>query len=230
MKKLLALLALAFSTMAPATTLVRANGSYLVGQPCTLADGTRFICPAVTLTDSSGNAASSTTPIPTNGVPGTVVGGSTTRPADTTAYATGDLVANSTTAGSVVPIPITAARITGGSGTILRVRLSTSHTSLAGTDVFRVHLFKLTPTVANGDNGAYSVNGVAAIEIGYSDVTLNRIYTDGAKGVGTPATGNAMIYDTAVASQLIYGLIEVRNAYTPISGEVFTLALEEWPD
>lgn len=42
---------------ASATSLVRLNGSYTVGVPCTLADGSSFVCPATTQVDSSGTAA-----------------------------------------------------------------------------------------------------------------------------------------------------------------------------
>jgi len=45
-----------------------------------------------------------------------------TRPANTTAYADGDLVANSATAASVVPLTFTSSRVV-GHGTIARVRL-----------------------------------------------------------------------------------------------------------
>ena len=155
---------------------------------------------------------------------------SVTRPADTTAYAVGDLVANSTNAASVTPITLLAARVNGGTGLIRRIRLSTTHTGLAGTETFRVHLFKSDPTassgVANGDNGAFSVNGVAAIHLGYADVTLDRVFRDGSKGIATPAVGSDILFDAATGSRSIYALIEARTAYTPASGETFALALE----
>jgi len=53
---------------------------------------------------------SSSNPFPVTGSPRIPSTGSFNRPADTFAYAFGDLVANSTTAGSVTPITITAAR------------------------------------------------------------------------------------------------------------------------
>jgi hypothetical protein len=155
-----------------------------------------------------------------------VVGGSFNRPADTTAYAIGDLVANSTTAGSVTPISAAAARVTAGTGVIRRIRLSTNKTSLAGTEQFRVHLFKASPTVANGDNGAFSTNGVASIALGYTDIMLTHVYNDGSKGF----TATDIVFDAAGGSQNIYALIEARSAYTPASGETWTLALEVLQD
>jgi hypothetical protein len=159
-----------------------------------------------------------------------IIGGTITRPADTVAYVAGDLVANSTTAGSVVPLACAAARINAGTGVVRRARLSTTKTGLAGTEVFRIHLFKTAPTVANGDNGAFSCNGVAAILLGYIDVTMDRIFTDGAKGIGVPAVGSEIMFQAGAGTTNIYALVEARGAYTPISGEVLTVALEVMRD
>jgi len=106
-----------------------------------------------------------------------------TRPADTTAYASGDLVANSTTAGSVVAMTLTVGRVAGGSCMLRRCKLATSSTSTTSAS-FRLHLFRTAPaTVTNGDNGAFSVSGVADY-IGAFDITVDRAFTDGAAGVG----------------------------------------------
>src|SRR6185437_974597 len=77
-----------------------------------------------------------------------------TRPADTTAYATGDLVANSTTAGSVTPLSFTAPRYATGSGQVRRARLKKS-TNTTTNATFRLHLYATSPTPTNGDNGAW---------------------------------------------------------------------------
>lgn len=159
-----------------------------------------------------------------------VVVGTLTRPADTIAYAVGDLVANSTTAASVAAITLAAARVNGGTGLIRRVRLSTNHVGLSGADSFRVHLFRNDPApssgIANGDNGAFSVNGVAAIHLGHADVTLDRVFRDGAKGIGTPAVGGDILFDAGAGTTAIFALIEARSGYVPASGETFTVALE----
>lgn len=155
-----------------------------------------------------------------------VAAASFTRPADTAAYAVGDLVANSTTAGSVVPLALAAARVNAGTGLVRRVRLATSRTGLTGAEQFRVHLFKTAPTCTNGDNGAFAVNGIAAVHLGFADVTLTQGFTDGSKGVGAPSTGSDILFDAAAGSQSIHALIEARSAYTPAASETFTVALE----
>lgn len=141
-----------------------------------------------------------------------------TRPSDTNAYASGDLVANSTTAANVVPVVFSGTPPEGFM--VRRVRIKKSGTSITSSS-FRVHLYGTgTITVANGDNGAWSTNQVARY-FGAFDVTVDRAFTDGAMGVGGPATGSEMN-----GQGPLWGLVEARGAYTPASAEVFTIELE----
>lgn len=147
-----------------------------------------------------------------------------TRPADTNAYASGDLVANSTTAGSVTPMTLAIGRgdsNAAATGMIRRLRLRKSGTSITNAS-FRVHLYRTSSiTCANGDNGAFSTNQ-AANYVGRFDVTMDQAFTDGASGNGIPAVGSEVNF----ASATYYALIEARGAYTPASGETFTVELE----
>jgi hypothetical protein len=105
------------------------------------------------------------------------------------------------------------------------VRLSKSTTSTTNAS-FRVHFFKSSPTVANGDNGAFSANLIAAIHIGFVDVDMTSIGvvgSDGAKGEAAPAR-SVILFDCT--AQALYALIEARGAYTPGNAETFTLAVE----
>jgi hypothetical protein len=156
-----------------------------------------------------------------------------TRPADTTAYAAGDLVANNTTAGSVVPLAFASAvREEGACLRIERVRLIASNTSLTNAS-FRVYIFRVSPTVSVGDNGALNASSVLALSdvkdlIGWADITLDRSGTASAVGRGVPSTGSGMTASPTTGTTL-YGLIEATAAYTPTSGETFTVALEgQW--
>lgn len=150
-----------------------------------------------------------------------------TRPADTTAYAVADLVANSTTAGSVTALSFTVARVAGGGGTLRRARLRKSGAVLTNA-TFRLHLYKVSPTPTNGDNGAWFTDQ-AAEYLGAFDVTLDRAFSDGAAGNGVPVNGSEITF-SLTAGQVVYGLTEARAAYTPASAEVFTWTLEAWPD
>src|ERR1035437_6627566 len=53
-----------------------------------------------------------------------------TRPANTTPYTDGQLIANSTNVGYVVPLSWSVARVVGGSVSLVRARLKKSSTSL----------------------------------------------------------------------------------------------------
>lgn len=184
--------------------------------------GKAFV-PKMALTDSTG-ASGSEAHIGNVGGHSTRVTTTFTRPADTTAYASGDLVANSTTAASVVPLTMAVGRVDGGSGMIRRGRIRKSGTSTTNAS-FRIHFFRAVPgTIANGDNGVFSVSG-AADYMGAIDVTVDRAFTDGSVGTGVPLAGSEIIFDLASGTAL-YSLIEARGAYTPISGETFAVTLE----
>jgi hypothetical protein len=147
-----------------------------------------------------------------------------TRPNDTTAYSIGDLVANSTTAGSVVPMSFTVGSAV-GSFRLTRVRLSKTGTATTGA-TFRVHLYQsAAPTFANGDNGAWSSNS-AANWLGNIDVSSMLAFSDGASGTGSPAAGSELFIKTS-AGNTIYAVLAALGAYTPTAQEVFSLMLEE---
>jgi len=73
-----------------------------------------------------------------------IVSANVTRPADTTAYASGDLVANNTTSTSVVPMSFAIGRGASGSaltGMLRRMRLRKTGNSITNAQ-FRLHLWK----------------------------------------------------------------------------------------
>ncbi len=138
-----------------------------------------------------------------------------TRPADITAYASGDQVANSTTAGSVVAMSfVHPPRNT----QIRRLRLRKSTTGVTNAS-FRVHLFNVAPTVSAGDNAAMVIATGAAGYLGQVDIVMAQSFTDGGVGLATTEINTFGV-------TTIYALLEARAAYTPGSAEVFTLAIE----
>lgn len=153
-----------------------------------------------------------------------------TRPTDTTAYASGDLIANSTTVGSVVPMSWHVSVDDGGSGVIKRARIYKSSTGLTGA-TFRLWIFTAAPTVAtNGDNGAITIATGAASLLARVDMDASgtTAMTDGV------AQQSADLYLTFRLAQggthLLYGLLEARGAYAPGNGETISTVLEVWPD
>lgn len=146
-----------------------------------------------------------------------------TRPNDTTQYSSGDLVANSATAGSVIPMTFS---IPGGQGIKLwRVGLLKSSTTVTDSQ-FRLHLYADSPTVANGDNGAWS--SIVAGYLGYVDIDgQSQAFTDDAKAFGVYVNNSvfAPMFCVADVDNLVYGLLEARDTYTPAAQEVFTITL-----
>jgi hypothetical protein len=143
-----------------------------------------------------------------------------TRPNNTTAYASGQLVANSVTAGSVVPMQFAISRSAGAGGMIRRARIRKSGTAITNAS-FRLHLYSVSPTPSNGDGGNWLTNQ-ANNYVGSLDVTLDKVFTDGAAGNGAPNTGSEINF----TSDVYYGLLEARAAYTPVANEQFTVELE----
>lgn len=159
-----------------------------------------------------------------------------TRPADTTAYASGDAIANSTTAASVVPLEFEVSRDNGGSGKVIGAEILTNSASAVGA--MRLHLFNRAPFAAAGyqaDNAALALT-YAAMQtgsgttnaknnyIGYVDFTTFAAQSSSAVSIGT-AEQTELNYVCNFDSKKIYGLLEARAAITPASGQLFTSIL-----
>lgn len=160
-----------------------------------------------------------------------------TRPADTTAYASGDLVGNSTTAGSVTPLAFPVSKYTTGGGTIFvrRAKIVKSTGSLTNAN-FRLHLYNTSNGVTNqgvsvvgGDNAAYTASKVSAY-LGYISVAMAVSHSDGAAGWGMPEDSMEMNVKLASSQFNIQGLLEVRGAYTPGNTERFNVYLEAYQE
>lgn len=151
-----------------------------------------------------------------------------TRPADTTQYAAGDLIANNTSNASVTPMAFPLiGNNNPGQTRITRARLSKSATSVTSAS-FRLHLYQSLPAVANGDNGAFS-STKAADYLGFINLDLTTApgakFSDGAAGNGAATAGSELLIKMATLTTL-YGLLEAVGTYTPASAEVFTVTLE----
>lgn len=153
------------------------------------------------------------------------------RPADTNAYAAGDLVANSTIAGSVVPLTFAeAVRVPGEAIRLERARLRKGSTSLTNAQ-FRVCILRIPPVLSVGDNGVFDSANVMALSdiaeyVGAFDISMDKAAASGARGVGVPTVGGGITLVPGNSSTTIYALIQATAAYTPTSGESFTLTLE----
>ena len=94
---------------------------------------------------------------------------------------------------------------------------------------FRLHLFDASPTVTNGDNGAFS-STLAQNDLGNINVDMTTTpgakFSDGAAGQGAAAAGSELLIKCQ-SGRTIYGLLEVLAAYTPGNAESFTVILED---
>ena len=136
-----------------------------------------------------------------------------TRPADTTTYASGDLVANSTTAGSVVAMNFGVTPRLGHGLFINRVKVTKTAGPVANGTV-RVHFFDdVAVAVTNGDNAAFAPT-TSASYIGY----LEAVFSSTLAGWGfATADSQRPVWSPAATGDILYGLVEARAAYVPTS-------------
>lgn len=165
-----------------------------------------------------------------NGLPA-VAGATFNRPADTTAYAAGDLIANVTTT-NPQPTPLTFPIADVGNVNdvvvISRVRVKVNDAAFAGK-IVNLWLFRTLPFLGVGDNGAFA-GGLQCTESDRLDVipvTLGAVASsDGyVKGFATP-TNTFLVARTADDSINIYGVLECVSAVTPGSAKSWSVSLE----
>ena len=164
------------------------------------------------------------------------------RPGDTTAYAVGDAIANSTTASLVVPMQFQVALGNGGTGKIIGARLFLDSASAFGA--MRLHLFNRAPFAAAGyqaDNAAlaltYTALKTGAVDSGATNTAGNipnaLPYIDFPSFVAQSASAEAigqcdqteLEFQCTPDTNVIYGLLEARAIFTPANAGNYTVAL-----
>lgn len=150
-----------------------------------------------------------------------------TRPNDTTTYASGDLIANSTTAGSVTPLAFGVTRLGSGAGRIFGARLWKDDETVTAAS-FVLYLFEVAPTVTNGDNGAFAVNTtenfIGQIALDLSSGALAST-TDVTESVAVSPNLCFDLEHKASAGRTIYGFLTAAGSYAPSANEVFKVWL-----
>lgn len=150
-----------------------------------------------------------------------------TRPADTTAYAAGDAVSNSTSAPSVITFDAVA-RANAGSGIIIgAVMIDSANQTTKGQ--FELYLYDTT-FAADNDNALFTPSD-AETETLIGIIQFNNWFVgDATSGAGGNAVctvqGLSIPYTCGGAVDDVFGLLVVRNAYTPVSAEKFTFRLQ----
>ena len=149
-----------------------------------------------------------------------------TRPADTVTYAQNDLIASSTTAGSIsVPTLTVPNRVQGLRYMIRRVILTTPKTT--GMSAFQafIEFWKDAPTFTNPDNGAYAVATGAASYLGRTTTTVMTQAADGGYCEGVPTTGVEIVLE---GIPTVYWSLKEADAtgFFPSSAQTFVLTAE----
>lgn len=162
-----------------------------------------------------------------------IVQDSFTRPLNTDVYIAGDCI-SSTVAPSILDFS-SAGRITGGSGIVDGVLLTDSANQATKADL-ELWLFGSAPAIrADGDPFELSDNetntllgviyfGAPVVTNSTSGAGGNCVYFSGQTGFSL-TRGGGISFVCPEGSTSIFGLLVVRNAYTPVANEIFTIRL-----
>lgn len=145
---------------------------------------------------------------------------SITRPADTTAYTAGDVV------GTNITFPAAAPEI-GGAGVILGTIVLDS-ANQATTPVLELWIFNDAVSTIT-DNAPLALSDTDLLKL----VTVIPLSTTYISNAASGANGNGCFISPQVAAPFeclpttadLYGFLVVRNTYTPVSQEIFTIQL-----
>lgn len=142
------------------------------------------------------------------------------RPANTTAYSAMDAVSNDTAA----PSPISfenAARMAGGSGYITKAKISTSVST--NNIRYRLNLYSAAPA-AIADNALFTrLWADRAILVGWID--FDGMTTEGTGSNAAVSITSSVRLPYRCAGTTLFGLLETRDAFTPTSGQQFSIEL-----
>lgn len=159
-----------------------------------------------------------------------VVGGSLQRPADTLAYAVGDIVAQSTSAAACSAVAVAASRDLDTTGVLRRCRVKVNDIAWFNANLY-IHMFKDAPTFSSGDNAAFAAALTESNYLGAFTVTLDQKFSGSiVKGIGAPLNGSEIIFDPSAGTKNVFFVIETRTAVTPGSAKTFTAAFEVFRD
>lgn len=149
-----------------------------------------------------------------------------TRPANTTAYSTGDVVSNSASATTLVDLS-NAVRVNGGDAYIVAVRVTTDKKSI--TPVLRVHFANASDITVSADNAANRgpLYADTAKYLGYIDLPALATPADTANATASTAANNAVRLPVVAggSTRSLFAWVETRNNFTPASGQKTTITV-----
>ena len=172
---------------------------------------------------NGGTAVSSSNPLPVGGRSLTSTC-TFTRPADATAYAANDVIADSTTAPTILSFA-NIARSVGGQSYIVKARILTDQKTC--TARMRLSLFQTAPTAINDNSPKLRLWTSRVISLGAIDfdpvTTEDATNSTAASAMWTSAPINVVC---DAASTTIYAILSTLDAFTPASAQQFYIALD----
>ena len=149
-----------------------------------------------------------------------------TRPSNTNAYSTYNVISNATSGASNLTFS-NMAKTAGGSGLITYARLITNQ--WANTSQFKLHLFNVNPTAINDASPftfLWANRATGSKPIAFPACATEGSGSDSAYSIATPGVGNMPVeFQCATGDMNLYGILEVLGAFTPASGQQFYIEL-----
>lgn len=145
-----------------------------------------------------------------------------TRPADTTGYSIGDAVTDSSSASTAI-VFTNMARVNAGTGYITKALLKSNLSTMVA--VFRLHLYSATPTLVNDNNLFTEMWADAPNYLGFIDfesTTTENGASDSCKSLNKDVR---LAFNCAAGTTSIFGVLQTKTAFTPTSGQLFTIKL-----
>ena len=158
---------------------------------------------------------------------GHTTGVSVTRPTNTTPYDVGDVIGTAVTGTLIIPNASFGEFDAG----IIQQAIAVSSAAVGTSPDLQLWLFDST-VAAIADNAAFTPTDtematlVGIVEFPTADWKIGNA-TAGAGGNAVCVADNVSLpFNTKKGTSKLYGVLVVRNAYVPVSGEIFTLRLQ----
>lgn len=146
-----------------------------------------------------------------------------TRPTDTSPYAANDVVSDSTVTTTMQALA-NAARVSGGSGEILGIRLSTDKKSI--TPRIRVHFFSTNGATISADNAQWQDKYAdVGKRVAFYDMPAMTTGADSSNSDMSRSVDMSMAIPYVCAATSLYFVLETLDIFTPNNGEKFTLTV-----
>lgn len=146
-----------------------------------------------------------------------------TRPSDTTAYAANDVVSDSTSTTTLQAL-LLAGRVTGEGGYITGIRVATDKKSI--TPRIRVHLWNVAGATVAADNAQWKdLYADSSKRVGYIDLPAMITGADSTNSDNSRALDLALRVPYTCAATSLFYVLETLDAFTPASGQKFTVTL-----